>query len=379
LRERGNRLLKLLDKYAGIPLVAALGAFRKKRLFDERSLQSHDPRFLLLKTAAIGDTVLLSAMVREIKHRCPGASITLVASKGNFPMAAMLNGIDTVVTFDMSAPFRSLKAIAKLKKSDFLLDFAPWARINSLIAYVADADVKVGFKRKHAYRHYVFDIAVEHSDDMHELDNYRNLLRHIQLAPEGYLPALVVEKSALKRVEPLLGAGRPNVVFHPFPGGYRKHLKEWPLDNWIEAGRQLIRGGCRIFISGGRDDVEAAAGIKQELDRDDDQCMVLCGNFSLAETAAILYKSSLLITVNTGIMHMGAALGVDMIALHGPTSPLRWGPVGNKAVVLKPKADCAPCISLGYEYGCSRGGCMKTIKIEDVLRQADVILMKAGA
>ncbi len=379
MRERGNRLLKLLDKYAGIPLVVVLGALRKKRRFYDTSLQPQDPRFLLLKTAAIGDTVLLSAIVREIKHRCPGALITLVASKSNFPMAAMLDGIDTVVTFDMSAPFRSLKAIAKLKKSDFLLDFAPWARINSLISYVAGADVKVGFKRKHAYRHYVFDIAVEHSDEMHELDNYRNLLRSIQLTPEGYLPVLAVEKSAVEKVESFLGAGRLNVVFHPFPGGHRKHLKEWPLDNWIETGRQLIRRGCRIFISGGREDVEAAAGIKQELDRDDDQCTVLCGNFSLAETAAILYKSSLLITVNTGIMHMGAALDVDMIALHGPTSPLRWGPVGKKAVVMKPKADCAPCISLGYEYDCSSGGCMKTIKVEDVLRQADVILMKAGA
>ncbi len=378
MKERGNKLLKFFDKYAGIPLVLTLGVFRKKRRFDIRSVTSEKLNVILLKTAAIGDTVLLSAIAREIKERYPGSSITLLASKSNAPVGAMLRGIDEIVVFDMSTPLRSLRAVSKLKKFHLLLDFASWARINSIIAWAARADLKIGFMRRKTLRHFVFDVAVEHSDDRHELDNYREILHHIPLATRGYPPSLVIGRPALARTAHLLDNSRFNIVFHPFPGGHKKHLKEWPVENWIETGRQLIRKGCHIYISGDRNDVATATLIQNELNRNGRHCTVLCGNFSLAEVAAILYKTTMLITVNTGIMHIGAALNVNLIALHGPTSPLRWGPASSNAVVMKPRLECAPCISLGYEYGCEEGGCMSTIPVEDVMRQAERILIQTG-
>lgn len=376
MRERGNTLLKILDRYVGIPLVRILGLFTRKRFFGLHTIEPGDLRFLLLQTGAIGDTILLSAIVREIKHSFPRCSITLVVSKSNLPMAALLKNIERIVVFDMSHPFASLKAVKMLKNAHILLDFAAWARINSVIAYIAKADFKIGFKRKRMRRHYIFDLAVEHSDDVHELDNYRRLLRPVQCKIQGFLPLLHIEPQIASRVATQFSSKRPYIVLHPFPGGYKKQLKEWPLDNWIALGRDLINKEFNVFISGSKEDAAAAASIKQELDKCDPAgaCTVLCGHFSLAEVAAILYKSSLLITVNTGIMHMGAALNVNMIALHGPTSPRRWGPSSNNAIIIKPTKECAPCISLGFEYGCKHGGCMQTIRREEVLQHADRIL-----
>ncbi len=379
MKERGNTLLKFFDKYAGIPLVLALGIFRRKRQFDIASVNAEKLRVIFLKTAAIGDTVLLSAIAREIKEQYPQSFITLVVTKSNAAVAPMLTGIDDIVVFDLSAPLRSLTAVSKLKKFHVLLDFASWARINSIIAWTANADLKIGFRRKNTSRHFVFDIAVQHSDDRHELENYRDILHHIPLTTRGYPPSLKIDTAVLNNIEHLLNGSRFNVVFHPFPGGHKKQLKEWAVENWIETGRLLIGKGCHIFISGDKNDADTAARIQHELNRDGKHCTVLCGHFSLEEVAAILYKSTLLITVNTGIMHIGAALNVNLIALHGPTSPLRWGPVSSKAVVLKPGVECAPCISLGYEYGCAEGGCMNTIAVEDVILQAERILKQAGS
>ncbi len=353
-----------------------LGILHRKRLFDVRSVHDGRLRCALLKTAAIGDTVLLSAVIREIRHAYPRSSLTLVVSKSNYGAVSLLNGVDEVVVFDMTAPLRSLRTVARLERQHLVLDFSPWARIDSLIAYCIPADRKIGFKRRHMHRHYVYDATVEHSDDVHELENYRNILRAVPMATAGFRPQLSVNEGALRRTGDLFGQHRRNVVFHPFPGGYKKHLKEWPIENWIRVGRELIHRGCRIYITGDQDDAEAAEAIKRGLDRDGEYCSVLCGRYPLAETAAILSRASLLITVNTGVMHIGAAVSARLIALHGPTSPERWGPVSDDAVVVRSSLACSPCISLGSEYRCDRGGCMETIAVEEVLRQAEMLLMK---
>src|SRR5574337_554856 len=103
-----------------------LGVLRIKSRFDIRSVKPDTLRVILLKTAAIGDTVLLSAIAREIKGHYPKSSITLLVSKSNAQVGAMLNGIDDIVVFDMSAPLRSLKAVSNLGKFHLLLDFASW-------------------------------------------------------------------------------------------------------------------------------------------------------------------------------------------------------------------------------------------------------------
>ncbi len=329
---------------------------------------------MFLVTGAIGDTVLASAILAEVKRQFPASTTTLVVSRGNMPVVSLFAPVDQIVVFEMADPIRSLRAVSKLEKSDLLIDFAPWPRINSLIAYSIKADFKIGFRRKHMFRHYVFDAAVEHSDDCHEIENYRNLLRAADLPVEGCLPSLVLGQDVLQKAVSMLDPSRWNVVMHPFPGGSQKELKEWPRESWVKACRHLIGKGCSVFITGDRSDESAAMRIRDGLGQDAGHCRVLCGNFSLAEVAGILYKSSLFITVNTGVMHIGAALNVPMIAIHGPTSPLRWGPLSPKAVVLTPRSECAPCLSLGFDYGCRSGGCMETIAVEDVLRQADQLL-----
>jgi heptosyltransferase-3 len=376
VKERGNTLLRIADQYVGIPLVAILGLFTRKRRLNTASLGRSGARFTFLVTGAIGDTVLASAILAEVKRQFPASTTTLVVSQGNVPVVNLFAPVDHIVIFKMADPFRSLRSVSKLEKSDLLIDFAPWPRINSLIAYSIRADFKIGFRRRNMFRHYVFDAAVEHSDACHEIENYRNLLRAVNLSVEGRLPSLVLGREVLEKAVSVLDPTRLNVVMHPFPGGSQKELKEWPRESWVETCRHLIREGCTVFITGDRNDEPAAVRIKEGLGQDTGYCRVLCGNFSLAEVAGILYKSSLFITVNTGVMHIGAALNVPMIALHGPTSPLRWGPLSPKAIVLTPKSECAPCLSLGFDYECSSGGCMDTIAVEEVLCQASRLLTK---
>ena len=68
---------------------------------------------------------------------------------------------------------------------------------------------------------------------------------------------------------------------------------------------------------------------------------------------------------------MSAAVGVPLIALHGATSDLRWGPLSDKAIVVKSGENCQPCISLGFESHCQNPKCMEHITVDMVLEKID--------
>ena len=108
-----------------------------------------------------------------------------------------------------------------------------------------------------------------------------------------------------------------------------------------------------------------------ELVRKCPRAVSFAGAFTLGETAALIRKSLLLITVNTGIMHLGAMLSRPMITINGPAGSLRWGPVGDPlALNIESDMECAPCLNLGFEYRCSNGECMDGIKVEKVFEKA---------
>lgn len=374
MSERGNNLMKFCDRYLGIPIVFMLGLIRQKKKFDKNLLKQKDLRFLVLKTAAIGDTIVLSAVIRELKARFPSAKITLICSKSNYSAVKLIKEIDNIAIFEMSHPLKSLRVISKLPEHDLLFDFSPWDKIDAVIAYFSRTKFRIGFRRRKMSRHYIYDIAVEHQDSVHEIENYRNLLRSVNIQPTGLIPEISITMEKFPFINNLLARNQPNIILHPFPGGIKKEFKEWPLDNWVKLGQKLIEENYKVFVSGGKEDFEQADYIREQIEKNGKQCSVLAGKYSLEETAAILKRSSLLVTVNTGIMHLGAAVGAKVIALHGPTSPKRWGPLCKNAVIVAPKLKCAPCLSLGFEYACKQGGCMESIEIEWVFDECNSYL-----
>ena len=82
MRERNNPWMKRLDRWLGVPILFALGMFHRKRA-PIKIYEISAPKIVLIKTAAIGDTVVLSAMVDEIKQQYPKSQITIVCSKNN--------------------------------------------------------------------------------------------------------------------------------------------------------------------------------------------------------------------------------------------------------------------------------------------------------
>jgi len=247
--ERGSKVLKFLDRYLGIPIIFTLGYFRKGRK-KPRLIE----KIALLKTAAIGDTVLLSAVMRDIKEKLPDAEITFFTGSSNYEIARIVAEAFAdikVIKLPVKNPFKAI-SIVRQYKFDVWLDFGPWPRLNALLSYFANAKFKVGFKTKGQYRHYIYDVAVEHSNKIHEVFNYKKILEQIDIKGNN-LPRINVDTD-VEKDENL-------IVVHMFPGGSKSYLKEWPETHWIQLIDYLASKGYFIALTGAKADKDRASYI----------------------------------------------------------------------------------------------------------------------
>jgi ADP-heptose:LPS heptosyltransferase len=354
---RGNNRLRQLDRYLGIPLVYLTGRFRRRRGIPPRKSQIG-----LLNTAAIGDTVLMSAVAADLRNEYPNASITLFAGPSNYHAGQMIEVVDRVERLEVFNPLASVMSVRR-SRLDILMDFGPWSRLNSLITRCSGADFTIGFRTRGEYRHYGYDIAVEHGTDVHELENHRRLVRALGVAAV-HAPSI---RSAAHSA--LLPGGEPFVVLHMWPGGSGAELKEWPAGRWVELVNQFARDRYRMLLTGSPDQRRNNEVFISSLDPTIRLSVNNVAGASLLETSLVLSHASLVVSVNTGVMHMAAAVGVPLVALHGPTNAKRWGPVSERAVSIEsPLCGCG-YLNLGFEF--PRGSapaCMEAISTDSVIQ-----------
>jgi ADP-heptose:LPS heptosyltransferase len=352
IRKRGSPVLHFLDRYGGIPAVAILGQMRFKR-----RLPANIQTFGFLRTAAIGDTVLMSAAIADLRTAFPDASFIFFAGPSNFEIASMLNGVDQVVQVpivNFAAALRCVRSIAV----DVMVDFGQWPRFDALLTLLSRASLTIGFQTRGQHRHFGYDMTVEHSCGVHEIENYRRLVRALGVKT-GNPPSL--------RTPPPGALSATNyVVFHLWPGGRRKTLKRWPEERWLELVEEIASSEMKVVLTGAPADRDGNDSVIERVHRCA-RCFVSnAAGLSLRETAALLAYSRLVVSVDTGIMHIAAALGVPLVALHGPTSSRRWGPINDNAIAVDSPQDGCGYLNFGWEYSPRRLTCMECIPYETV-------------
>jgi ADP-heptose:LPS heptosyltransferase len=355
-RIRSSALARMADRAMGAPLLWLLGALRRKR-----PLPGAFKRVGILAFETIGDTLLASTLIASLRARYPGVQIVVFASSGNAGVLPLIEGIHEVVEVSPTRPLRALATVRRVPV-DVAIDIGQWPRWYALLCALSRSRYTIGFATPGQWRHYAYDCAIVHRDDVHELENFQRLL-----APfPGVKPVAPAE--ALKRTGEApasIAASAPYVVIHPWASGFNFMAREWPIDRWIE----LIRRACglrrTVLITGGPADRARSAELAAS-------CAGLpvrpiAGEWPLADLAGILRRADAVVSVNTGIMHLAGVLDVPLVALHGPTSRRRWGPIGARSTALAPPPGAeAEFLNLGFEYPGREVDCMTRIGVEEV-------------
>ncbi len=349
---RGSGFLHFLDRYLGIPLVFFLGRLKRKRLLPPMPKQA---KIGLLNTAAIGDTILLSAVIADLRLGLSLAEFHFFCGPSNYEAALLIPGI-RVVKIPATHPHKAIPLMRK-ETFDLWIDFGQWARLNALYTYFAKAKFKIGFKTPGQYRHYIYDKTAEH-ELIHELDNYRKLISIVGV-PSKSSTKLTMGRDAM--------VASNRIVLHLYAGGSRSSIKQWPEERWIQLIDYLTDGGHSITLTGTAKDREKCERVRMAC-RDVEKIDLAAGTLSLRETALLLASSKAVVSVDTGIMHLAATLGCPTVALHGPTSPDRWGGIGPRVIPVVPSCGYAPCLHLGFEKICSSNRCMQSISLLQVIK-----------
>jgi ADP-heptose:LPS heptosyltransferase len=128
-------------------------------------------------------------------------------------------------------------------------------------------------------------------------------------------------------------------------------------------GKLVADWGYGVAITGGPSDITASGALAKKMEG---PAISFAGS-SLLETIKILASAAGVVAVNTGVMHLAAALDRPLVALHGPTNRDRWGPLSHHAISLGPGAPegCA-YLDLGFEYPANPPDCMNLITVEEV-------------
>jgi ADP-heptose:LPS heptosyltransferase len=356
------------------------------------------PSILLLRLERVGDLLMTLDAIDAVRAQRPNASIHLVVGRWNEPVARLIPGVDQVET--LSAPWLARGAGAqspaeiaarawswRARRYDLAVNFEGDIRSHALLG-LSGAARRVGFPMAGdgpMLTHPVpFDPAIHTRSS-----SLRLVERAFDLAPgllEKHRPAdgaqrLLLPDDARERAASLLSGapvGRPLVVVH---GGGGREIKQWNLDRFADVATRLARTfRATIALSGNAEDRGVVETLKTHLGAGV-ASVDLCGRADLVTLAAVLDRSRLLITGDTGPMHLAAALDVPLVAVFGPSDPRRWGPFSDRARVVRADLPCSPCNRIRRPPERCRGhvpDCLAAISADGVYDAAAALLGVSG-
>ena len=302
-------------------------------------------RILVRASNWLGDNVISMPAVRAIKRGRPDAHLTVLAPEKNAAVWRLLPEVDVVLSLGK----KSLWSATRLLRAQLAFDVAiafPNSFRTALELWLAKIPRRVGFAGHH--RRWLLNQVVRPVERFgpppHQVEHYLDLARSLGVEAEAREIALASPESG-----PRLGL---------CPGAEYGPAKRWLPERFAEVAKRI--GGEWVLFGTAKDEalgVEIAAALGNG-------CINLIGKTSLEELIEELRKCRLLLTNDTGTMHLATLLGVPVVAVFGSTEPRLTGPLGSGNRVVRHQVECSPCFLRQCPLDFR---CMKAVGVEEVV------------
>ena len=336
---------------------------------------------LIIKLSAIGDVIHTLPALNAIRSAYPTALITWLIEEAAAPLIIGHPALDRIIVSRRKSWIRDIRKgkwksviceatglVRTLRDTayDFVFDFQALLKSGVLVA-VTRGSRKIGFGRgmEHQEHSYLFLNERVAPVDM----NCHAILRNLMMLDAAgmhsrdityRLPIHDADRKAVNRLLSLEGImnARPLICINPVA---KWTTKLWPNARFAELADRLSETYRIIPVfTGAPEDKETVQDI---LSRMKSSAADLTGKTSLKTLAALYDTADLLISTDTGPMHLGAAVNTPVVALFGPTAPWRTGPMGDNHQVIRASLPCSPC----FKRQCSTCDCMNHIGVDQVL------------
>ena len=354
--------LKAVDRLIGFLLTSFLPTVMVRPISIPRSI-------IIIRPGGIGDAVLLANHVRSLKHFYPYCHITVLAERRNSGVFPLITCVDDVLCYDRPRDlFRAINGCY-----DVVIDTEQWYRLSAVVARLIKSPIKIGFDTNNRRR--MFTHGINYDKLAFEPESFLSLLEPLGIYSQVNIETAVlsVPPQSASLVNQLLQPLNAGSFIAIFPGASIPE-KRWGADRFRRVAEMLSAFGIKIVVVGGKEDrqqgeIIAAGGL----------CLNLAGLTSLPETAAILQKSSLLLSGDSGVLHIAVGLGIPTVSLFGPGRANKWAPRGDRHLVINKKLPCSPCTTFGNTPRCPiNAKCMSDITVDEVVNAVTMLLTSVG-
>ena len=364
--------LKILDCILGRAAGSLARAFIQPRSGESNRTQNFSVttesqkklKILVIRPGGIGDAALLYPFLKALKGHFNNSEIDVLAEKRNSGILVGCPYINDVFLYD-SGPFFALYKTLK-KNYDIVIDSEQWHRLSAVVAYLTRAPTRVGFATNN--RSELFTHAVPYSQDQYEVFSFLNLASTItgdnyefnNMSPFIPIDRKLVSKFSLQ----INGLRKRCAAIAGIFSGATIPERRWGISKFVALTEGLINEGFGIVIIGGNEDLDDS--VKLEEIANGDVTINYAGKTSLIETAAIISQLDLLVSSDTGLMHIAYGVGTPTVSLFGAGIQKKWAPIGDNNIALNKHLACSPCTRFGYTPKCPyEVRCLSDISVEE--------------
>jgi len=308
---------------------------------------------LVIHYRYIGDTVLTVPFFRNLRRAEPNARIVWLHGPGDAEVIKGIPYVDESILWDpRNGPGRrraahgrlsaKLAFIRGLRRRRFDKVYVLKRSFSSgLLGFLSGARRRIGFDTE--WRRALLTRKISYRLDQHYVENLLDILRADGIAAaDRHLETWLSPEERDFANDFLgrhgIGPGERIVGIHAF---CTKEPRAWHEDDFAAVANELQRThGARIILFGGRQDAPRAAVLGGKIHPPP---VNAAGATSLRESIALLARCRLLVCNDSGIMHLGAALGIPLVAIFGPGSPVKFGPREANARIIYRSFPCSPC------------------------------------
>ena len=301
-------------------------------------------RILCVRFSSIGDVLLTTPLLRALKRRHPDAEVYFVTKSAMAPLVLENPNLIDVIALEPGERITDLARRLRALGATDGLDLHGSLRSTAL-RWLVPCRWSGYSKRKFARTLLISTKINVYGKHVPVPERYFEAAHALDLAPDGRPPEFFLAPAARERIARWLSdrglEGRPFAALAP---GAAHATKRWPIHHWQALAEQLRRMDYALVSLGGPDDRELASTLGSSV-------INAAGEFSLQETGACLARAAVLVSGDTGVMHMATGVGAPVVALFGPTvEPFGFFPYSSRATVVEGDPECRPCSAMGTEH-----------------------------
>lgn len=370
----------IIDKYAGSLIVSLLKVFAKV-FFRKKNYPSTTPASIVVcKFLGMGSIVQSTPLLQTFKKHFPEVKIIYLSSVSNKRFLNQISVIDELILIDdnslvstIISTFSGIRSLVS-KKADLFIDLETYSHFSKIFTILSGASIKLGLASPQSRKDDVYTSVFKLHKDRPVSESYLEM--GAAFHTDSYISELYnfrKNESVIHQINERFSLASSYIIINPNASDLRIE-RRWPSEKFSELTAMIVEKfpEMKVILIGSSSESgyvnQVWSGINEKHRKN---VVDTSGQLSIEELIALISETELMITNDTGPMHLAFAAHRPTIALFGPASPVQFGNHSAVTAIYK-KVACSPCVHDHIKPPCQGNNiCMKQIEVNEVYQAVE--------